>query len=275
MKFIFVLLLGPLLIVPAYGETQTLPTDKQTLNVRLTYEPIEPNTQTRIKVDFINPQTEKIQEHIDYTVSVSKNGTDIFGPIPMTHTTPGTVRIPIEFLDQGLYTMNIWIAGILFQPIPEEMVSFDIMVQNAAATEPQPEPDIQSEGGGCLIATATFGSELSPQVQQLRELRDNTILETNSGVAFMSGFNQMYYSFSPAISDMIRENAILKETIKIGLVPMITSLSMLNHIQINSEQDIIVYGVSLILLNIGMYVGLPVFGFLKLYQLKRSKLVQN
>ena len=27
------------------------------------------------------------------------------------------------------------------------------------------------EGGGCLIATATYGSEMSPQVQQLRELR--------------------------------------------------------------------------------------------------------
>jgi len=52
-------------------------------------------------------------------------------------------------------------------------------------------------GGGCLIATATFGSELAPQVQQLRELRDNKLLQTNSGSAFMSGFNQFYYLFSP------------------------------------------------------------------------------
>ena len=40
-----------------------------------------------------------------------------------------------------------------------------------------------TEGGGCLIATATFGSELAPQVQQLRELRDNTILQTESGTS--------------------------------------------------------------------------------------------
>jgi peptidyl-prolyl cis-trans isomerase B (cyclophilin B) len=52
------------------------------------------------------------------------------------------------------------------------------------------------EGGGCLIATATYGSELAPQVQQLREIRDNMILSTESGTAFMSGFNQFYYSFS-------------------------------------------------------------------------------
>ena len=37
------------------------------------------------------------------------------------------------------------------------------------------------EGGGCLIATATYGSEMAPQVQQLRELRDNQLLNTESG----------------------------------------------------------------------------------------------
>ncbi|GFN40677.1 MAG: hypothetical protein YK1309IOTA_2240001, partial [Marine Group I thaumarchaeote] len=30
-------------------------------------------------------------------------------------------------------------------------------------------------GGGCLIATATYGTELAPQVQQLRELRDSSL----------------------------------------------------------------------------------------------------
>ena len=38
-----------------------------------------------------------------------------------------------------------------------------------------------NDGGGCLIATAAFGSEMAPQVQSLREVRDNIILETESG----------------------------------------------------------------------------------------------
>jgi peptidyl-prolyl cis-trans isomerase B (cyclophilin B) len=73
----------------------------------------------------------------------------------------------------------------------ETVDSFEILSQETSNIESSTE-----EGGGCLIATATFGSELAPQVQQLREIRDNTILSTESGTAFMSGFNQFYYSFS-------------------------------------------------------------------------------
>ena len=38
--------------------------------------------------------------------------------------------------------------------------------------------DVERNSGGCLIATAAFGSELAPQVQFLREIRDNTVLQT-------------------------------------------------------------------------------------------------
>ena len=75
-------------------------------------------------------------------------------------------------------------------------------------------------GGGCLIATAAFGSELSPQVQFLREIRDNTVLQTESGTSFMTGFNQFYYSFSPAIADYERENPTFKEAVKLTLTPL-------------------------------------------------------
>jgi len=76
------------------------------------------------------------------------------------------------------------------------------------------------EGGGCLIATAAFGSELSSQVQFLREIRDSTVLQTESGTSFMAGFNQFYYSFSPAIADYERENPTFKEAVKITLTPL-------------------------------------------------------
>jgi hypothetical protein len=112
-------------------------------------------------------------------------------------------------------------------------------------------------GGGCLIATATYGSEMAPQVQLLREIRDNQLMNTESGLTFMTGFNQLYYSFSPTIADMERENPVFKEMVKLAITPMISSLSILNNVDMDSEEEVLGYGISLILLNIGMYVGIP------------------
>ena len=108
-----------------------------------------------------------------------------------------------------------------------------------------------------MIATATFGSELSPEVQQLRELRDNTLLKTESGSTFMTAFNQFYYSFSPYIADYERENPVFKEAVKITITPLLSSLSLLNYVEMNSEETVLGYGISLILLNLGIYVGVP------------------
>jgi hypothetical protein len=114
-----------------------------------------------------------------------------------------------------------------------------------------------SEGGGCLIATATYGSELAPQVQQLRELRDNYLLRTDSGTFFIKSFNDFYYSFSPVVADYERENPVFKDMVKIAITPMISSLSILNYVDMNSEIEVLGYGISLILLNGIMYLGIP------------------
>lgn len=133
-------------------------------------------------------------------------------------------------------------------------------------TQPKSEEDGQpaEEGGGCLISTATYGSELAPQVQMLREIRDNSLLTSSSGSAFMEGFNTLYYSFSPAIADMERQSPIFREAVKITLTPMITSLSLLNYVDMDSEVEVLGYGISLIILNAGMYFAAPAIVITKL-----------
>ena len=115
----------------------------------------------------------------------------------------------------------------------------------------------KKSGGGCLIATATFGSEMAPQVQFLREIRDNTVLQTESGISFMTGFNQFYYSFSPVIADYERENPVFKELVKLTITPLLTSLTILNYVDIDTEEEMLGYGIGVILLNIGMYFVAP------------------
>lgn len=97
--------------------------------------------------------------------------------------------------------------------------SINLIVQqgsnNATSQTPQ-----QQQPSGCLIATAAFGSELTPQVQFLRNFRDHYILSTVSGSAFMNTFNSIYYSFSPQVADYERGQPWLQTTVKAGLYPL-------------------------------------------------------
>ena len=140
---------------------------------------------------------------------------------------------------------------------------FQQLMKDAKA-KPEPESLPPARIGGCLIATASYGSELAPQVQQLRELRDNTVLQTESGAIFMAGFNQFYYSFSPAIADYERENPAFKEAVKITLTPLLTSLTLLQYTDIDSESEMLGYGIAVILLNIGMYFIAPTVLIIKI-----------
>ena len=124
------------------------------------------------------------------------------------------------------------------------------------------------QGGGCLIATATYGSEFAPQVQQLREIRDNKLMNTESGSAFMSGFNELYYTFSPTIADMERESPMFKEAVKLGLTPMLSTLAIMENAE--TESEVLGLGLSVIALNLGMYIGLPAFGIIKVIQSRKN-----
>jgi len=156
-----------------------------------------------------------------------------------------------------------------------EIIGTDVMqeLSDKDTVKEEPKDDIKdiieketktdstaSKGGGCLIATAAFDSELAPQVQQLREIRDTSLLQTESGSAFMESFNQFYYSFSPTVADWERQNPVFKETVKLAITPLLTSLSLLsllNYVNFDSEETVFGYGVGIILLNIGMYFVLP------------------
>ena len=111
--------------------------------------------------------------------------------------------------------------------------------------------------GGCLIATAAYGTELAPQIQLLREVRDNTVLSTTSGAAFMTGFNTLYYSFAPTVADWERENPVFKESVRAFITPMISTLSIMTLADDGSEVEVLGLGIFVIALNLAMYIAAP------------------
>ena len=165
-------------------------------------------------------------------------------------------RYELSAFLQTVDNFEVMIDGKM-QPInfDSSPVYKQLIAEAKAKAEPESLPPARI--GGCLIATATYGSELAPQVQLLREIRDNTVLQTQSGTSFMTAFNQFYYSFSPAVADYERENAVFKETVKLTLTPLLASLTLLQHADIDSESEMLGYGIGIILLNIGMYFVAP------------------
>ena len=119
-----------------------------------------------------------------------------------------------------------------------------------------------SEGGGCLIATATYGSEMAPQVQLLREIRDNQLMSTDSGVLFMTGFNSLvlfiltiYCRHGKRKSSIQRNGKDWNYTVAIN-----TICHVICRIRIRSMLG---YGIGVILMNLGMYVVVPAIVFIK------------
>jgi len=189
----------------------------------------------------------------DFTeISGQRDKSIIFG-CESTFGRQGVFGAKIQKLSPDGYLTIVVIQNhqVIAQGSTQEQLG-EILINGNCASAPGGIP-----GGGCLIATATYGSELATQVQLLRELRDNSLLQTESGSAFMGMFNDVYYSFSPHIADLERENPVFKEMVKIVITPMISSLSILNYVDMNSEESVLGYGISLILLNVGMYVGIP------------------
>ena len=197
-------------------------------------------------------------EELDDRVLVGMIQEAVKGKEPTIVTTSGyKVKVNEIIVLEGTPGLGMFFLTVNYNP--ETFVSTP-----SDAPQTEPEPVTEERRGGCLIATATYGSELAPQVQQLRELRDNTLLQTNSGSAFMSSFNQFYYSFSPIIADWERQNPVFKDAIKLTITPLITTLSILEYVDIDSEEEMLGYGIGVILLNVGMYFVAPAMIILKI-----------
>lgn len=278
------LLAVPFAAVPAYAQAnaQVVPTDKGTLDIDFALEPdaVSAGEPAKMKIDFVNPSTERIQVHIDYeiTVSADEGGAPV-KTIPLTHTSSGSVSIPIEFESDGPHTVQMGVKGILFQPIPLETASLGLTIGGGGgdggvdgAEQEEDAQDILDDsdgadaavpgggqgGGGCLIATAAYGTEMAGQVQLLREVRDGAVMGTPAGASFIESFNAVYYAFSPAVADLERQSPALKEAVRAGIAPMLVSLSILEAAVIDSDGEMVSHGLAVILINAALYAGVPV-----------------
>ena len=117
--------------------------------------------------------------------------------------------------------------------------------------------DASGAGGGCLVATASYGSEMAPQVQMLRELRHAFVQESKSSAELVRWFSGAYYAVSPPIADMERQSPLFREAVRVTIAPLIASLGLLQHADAGSWQEVAAYGAVLVAVNTGAYLGAP------------------
>jgi hypothetical protein len=97
---------------------------------------------------------------------------------------------------------------------------------NSTETYP-PEDTVYAFHKGCLIASAAYGSPFSPQVSFLRDFRDNTLKRTAIGKQLVNSYENIYYRFSPKVSDAMQRNNQLKRVIKWFIVSPIVYFLMI------------------------------------------------
>jgi len=111
----------------------------------------------------------------------------------------------------------------------------------------------------CFIASATYGSMLSPEVQFLRGFRDQQVMATFAGAQFMSVFNHVYYSFSPSVASVIADHALLRSLMKGVLYPLMSILQGTSKVYaiigFSPELAVVVSGVWVSALIGGVYVA--------------------
>ena len=237
------------------------------LNLAWDPEDIESGVPTNFVFTIRDSYTDGPLRLSDYTFVIIQNNEEI-------HRVSGNAEVGGDFEKFTFGADQTGPTTIKFENIRNtgQETEFALVVvpgsKVSTSTNEPSENESSEEGGGCLIATAAYGSEMSPQVQLLREIRDNQLMNTEAGKSFMSGFNEMYYSFSPTIADMERENPIFKEVVKLGLTPMLSSLAIMENA--DSESEVLGLGLSVIALNLGMYLGVPAFGIIKVIQLRKN-----
>jgi len=146
-------------------------------------------------------------------VGSTPTGIGIIIPQPVTPLPNGVASSSLEFTTTSTGSTGIFILQLIGTSGPITHTT-QITLQ------------VNTPGPQCIIATATYGSNVAPQVQLLRNFRDNSILRTKAGTSFMLAFNSWYYSFSPPVANYIANHWVERTAMQGILYPLIGILGI-------------------------------------------------
>lgn len=160
------------------------------------------------------------------------NGNGYFtrGPANAEIDFPGPVLLYHELVGHGLHHCRGDFNAAnpeLGQAIPEENILRGVLgLPQRTAHDGGCKPG-GGNGNGCYIATAAYGSEIAPEIHELRLFRDLVLRSTQWGSTFFDEFYKYYYTLSPPIADRMLENEHMAQLIRAVLVhPLMIALRL-------------------------------------------------
>ena len=215
-------------------DVQSLPAGKYIFELSWGPRIIRTGATTTFALNIQDPTTGDLSRDTGFDFVLRSNGSEVF----RQHLYSGIGIFSEDYVFQKAGTYRLSAENINGKGESSAM-DLQVLQGNSSAA-----PIAATKPSGCLIATAAFGSELAPQVQYLRDFRDEFVMKSTSGAAFMTTFNDVYYSFSPQVADYERKEPILQESVKASIYPLLGILTLAEHAHhvIGGEQGTILAG---------------------------------
>lgn len=227
----FVYSQNPLYVSVATNKTQFSPGETVSISGQVRNSQNNPVSDALVSVQVNNPQATPVHVQLLYS---NESGTYSDNFVLPSNSA------------EGLYAIFVAASKPGFDN-GQAQVQFNVIRQSASTTSQTSSQTTSPPLGRCFIATATYGSELSPEVALLRNFRDTQVLQTQAGRSFMWAFNGFYYSFSPQVANIISSNDYLRTVMKSMLYPMLAVLyvshGLFELLSFNQELAVTVSGI--------------------------------
>ena len=201
---------------------------------------------------------------VSLTSPVTPTGTPATSPLTVSISASATI---------GSFTLGVTgSSAALNHTIDVEVAVVAPVTATSSSTTSSAAP-----GPVCLIATATYGSQMAPEVQLLRNFRDQSVMNTRAGSSFMVLFNSWYYSFSPGVAAYISAHILVRTAMKAVLYPLIGILFLTSNLYTATssypELGILLSGLLASGLIGAFYIGLPLSLFRRIARKYRGSAV--
>ena len=186
-----------------------------------TFDQIEKETQKNIEASTSHIQAQAIFNELSANLQVYGSNSALSGAMP------ANVDLALQHINRSLElepnnAAYLNLKGLLLWQGKKDKEGALVLIKKASELNPR-DINIQhnlkaiEDPKGCFIATASFGTPVAYEINELRYWRDTRLSKSSVGRNFI----KTYYRLSPPIADLISKRPLAKKIVRNALKPLI------------------------------------------------------